>query len=843
MFRESRICRRSIQSEEELRSQLGGNQERDRANIRNAQIIAPTPAYTPQAVTPVGVNVYTGQKAPVNPKGQLTVSQGLGENQPSGVMAPAPGLQTQQDRDLYRGDNPEAIQPGFNEAQSAGFADQASYNANLAKSLPATKASDALKVPTTKVLVGKDSKGGSITEDVPDYVAYEQIKTERLKQDQVKQSAAQERTKGTQTADTPTEAPPTNPLSARLRAIGTPEMMAYADVWDAQIADSQRQLAEAGTQTSDLQSMLAKEKAATDLKMQKMDEFIKSSSQDVKDILKQSLDDTNDQLALQKNSADQRLVWDAQQMQRTLAKQEVKQRESMIARSALFGGFGQDAALREIDASDQAFEDKIREVQNQLGMDRTDLAVKFSGLYVENQQKYRDGIISEIKDTQSQLISLQTQNISNVQAYGKSEREILQNSWNRVSSIRKEASDRSYQYAKDLDSVMSRDREEKSDKEKDALARIDYLLKNYPRESVAEAIKELGKSVTSFDVQALIDNPTLDEITKAEAALAKKSSGSRSGGAVSSSFLPPELQEPVKPEISFDDYMKSQMDDMESTALQSFTPDKRAKLMEENMDKWQKTYDAMYLSGLRGESVSQAKNDLVAQFGQPVVDAAQLIMDGTYTGTDPIGKASKALNVPSGQVATALTKLRMSGAISDTAVLSAGQQKSWKGILDDLKQDTFYSVWNGSKSAVSRIEVAIGDSGGADGISDIMAINAFQNGIVDPGATVREGDVVLMQTAKAWSEVVNLEYQKERVTKGSKLPESMRKKMLQLATATRDAYERDFREQTIPRFQVLVKQNGLPNSVLDDYLGTGSLQTKTTVSSEVQSFADTYFSQ
>ncbi len=836
-----------------LNPQVMGNQARDRANIRAAQNIAPTPFYAPQPDIQEGVNVFTGQKAPTTPTGQVTISQGLGQNQPGGTMSPAPGMQPE-DIPFYRGTDPNVLTPGYNEAASAGFPTVEAYQANLKKNRSATILSDSLqgrmRAAEDDVNARYDniSKSGSSVNPADRIRDVELAKQNAISQaaaEMQQRSAAAEKEKPTQTAEQPAFSADQNALLTQLAA--TPGGAALAPAFQQIFSENARSQAEAQTMQGDLQASLAQEKASVQEQMKRMESSIKENRGFVEGLLKEIRDDTANELSKQQASADQQMVWAAQKNQRSLARQEVKTREAMIARAALFGGFGQDAALRDIDSSDQAFEDKIRDVETQLGYDRGDLAVRFSGLYTENAVKYREGLVSVLKETQSSLLSLKSQGISNTRATGASERTIMQNAYEGMSALRKENAAKNYQIVKDMQSAISQEQEQKSQKEKDSLARIDYLLKNYPRESVAEAIKELGKNVTSFDVQALIDNPTLDEIAKAEAALAKKSksgsTGGGGGGGIAASYLPSEMQEPVKPEISFDEFMKTQMDEMETSASQSFAPDKRAKVMAENMDKWQEKYDAMYLSGIRGESASQAKTDLVAQFGQPVVDAAQLIMDGTYTGTDPIGKASKALNVPSGQVATALTKLRMSGAISDTAVLSEGQQKSWKGILSDLKQDTFYSVWNGSKSAVSRIQVAIGDSGGADGISDIMAINAFQNGIVDPGATVREGDVVLMQTAKAWSEIVNLEYQKERVTKGSKLPESMRKKMLQLATATRDAYERDFKAQTIPKFQVLVKQNGLPNSVLDDYLGTGSLQPTTTVSSEVQSFLDANFSQ
>lgn len=378
---------------------------------------------------------------------------------------------------------------------------------------------------------------------------------------------------------------------------------------------------------------------------------------------------------------------------------------------------------------------------------------------------------------------------------------------------------------------VAKEKTESRLRESAALDKIDYLLKNYPRESVAEAIKQLGKDVTSFDVQALIDNPTLAELKKAA------SSYSGGGGGNYSSYLPTGMQEQPKPSISFDEFTNRKIAEAESSAMKSLTAESKAKLMFENAEAWEQEYNATYLAGPTAAAVSNATNDLTQQFGAGVVQAAQLVLDGTYTGTDPVGKAAKAMGVPTEQVATALVRLRQSGAVADSAILTPKQQTDRDKIIAQIRSDPFYIVWNGSKSAVARIQTAIGDSGGADGLSDIMAINAFQNGIVDPGATVREGDVSLMQTAIAWADLVQLDYWKEKISDGDKLPPEMRQKMLQLATATRDAYAADFQNETVPKVQALIQQNGLPATVLDQYTGT-SAGLAPTVSPDVRSFVD-----
>lgn len=421
----------------------------------------------------------------------------------------------------------------------------------------------------------------------------------------------------------------------------------------------------------------------------------------------------------------------------------------------------------------------------------------------------------------------------------KEMRSIIKDSYEKKAANDKEARNFVFQaHTKMID--MSRQlAEDQRRGEEDALNKIEYLLKNYPREAVAGAIKDLAKNITSFDATTLANNPTLAEIQKA-----KKSVSRLGGGAAFNDFLPSSMQEQPTPEIPYEEFTKSKLSEMEGQEFQSFSPEKRAELLIKNEAKWKKEYEAMYVSALRGAGVANASSEITQQFGENVLSAAELVLNGTYGGTNPIKRAADAQGVSESTVAIAVNKLRQSGYVIDTKTLSPEQQKGWDGIRSELNKDPFYTVWNGSKSAVTAIQTAI-NTGGGDGLPDIMAINAFQRGIVDPGATVREGDVALMQTAVAWSEQVNMTYWKEKISKGAKMPDSMRQRMLQLANATQQAYGKDFNTVTVPRMKTLVRQKGLPPSVLDDYLGDGATVSGSPaiVSPEVQKFSDTYFSK
>lgn len=67
-----------------------------------------------------------------------------------------------------------------------------------------------------------------------------------------------------------------------------------------------------------------------------------------------------------------------------------------------------------------------------------------------------------------------------------------------------------------------------------------------------------------------------------------------------------------------------------------------------------------------------------------------------------------------------------------------------------------------------------------NGFGDVTAINAFQR-MVDPGATVREGDVALLQSAASFKDTLLSEYPIEKLQSGAKLPEAVRERMRQVA--------------------------------------------------------------
>jgi hypothetical protein len=96
-----------------------------------------------------------------------------------------------------------------------------------------------------------------------------------------------------------------------------------------------------------------------------------------------------------------------------------------------------------------------------------------------------------------------------------------------------------------------------------------------------------------------------------------------------------------------------------------------------------------------------------------------------------------------------------------------------------------------------------------DGLSDIAAINAFQR-MVDPGATVREGDVKLIQTARGFLQKMNPEYWLKRLESGDQLPQGTRDAMLRMAEQLYSTRARNYEQMVGRKFKKQAADAGIP---------------------------------
>lgn len=123
-----------------------------------------------------------------------------------------------------------------------------------------------------------------------------------------------------------------------------------------------------------------------------------------------------------------------------------------------------------------------------------------------------------------------------------------------------------------------------------------------------------------------------------------------------------------------------------------------------------------------------------------------------------------------------------------------------------VKSHPAYTKMLDFENGLEAVETGLG---AANGPGDITAINAFQR-LVDPGVSVREGDVQLLQSAIAWRDQMNPEYWKEQIQNGAKLPAETRQQMLQLARDLYVARARTYGERVGDLFKKQSEAAGIP---------------------------------
>jgi len=133
-------------------------------------------------------------------------------------------------------------------------------------------------------------------------------------------------------------------------------------------------------------------------------------------------------------------------------------------------------------------------------------------------------------------------------------------------------------------------------------------------------------------------------------------------------------------------------------------------------------------------------------------------------------------------------------------------------LMRSLRADGVYRGMveiNGAWQAL-QASYSTGVSGAAGtGLSDIAMINSFQR-MIDPGVSVREGDVNLMSQATSLLEQLSPEFLTGRVTVGSRLPGPQRARMMALGRAIYAARLKDYQSQTESRFKAIAEGAGVP---------------------------------
>jgi hypothetical protein len=152
----------------------------------------------------------------------------------------------------------------------------------------------------------------------------------------------------------------------------------------------------------------------------------------------------------------------------------------------------------------------------------------------------------------------------------------------------------------------------------------------------------------------------------------------------------------------------------------------------------------------------------------------------------------------------------------ETRRFLAGAQQDQKAFQNmialsgQVKSHPAYTKMLDFESGLQAVETGLKQG---NGLGDIAAINAFQR-LVDPGVSVREGDVHLLESAIALSTKLDPGFWAEKIQKGARLPDDMR---IAMQNAARDLYAartKTYNETVGDTFKQQSAAGGIPFSLI-----------------------------
>lgn len=162
-----------------------------------------------------------------------------------------------------------------------------------------------------------------------------------------------------------------------------------------------------------------------------------------------------------------------------------------------------------------------------------------------------------------------------------------------------------------------------------------------------------------------------------------------------------------------------------------------------------------------------------------------------------------------------LEQAKLSGELNPKQISTA------LALSNSLKGHPAYTDMQDVSNGIQGVETGLAQG---NGFGDIAAINAFQR-MIDPGATVREGDVDLLQSGSAFINKVLSDYPLEKLQTGAKLPDETRKLMLKTATELYARRAKNYNDTVGGQYKKLAESAGLPFELVGTDFQTGDTQT------------------
>ena len=519
--------------------------------------------------------------------------------------------------------------------------------------------------------------------------------------------------------------------------------------------------------------------------IEELKQGFKEGNDMIKGLIEESSKANEETLANQEKAARERAAWTANQNERRVSAEKAKAHESMVAQIALSGGFAQDAGLAAVRESDAAFEARIDDIRTELGVENTEISAKYSALYLANKNDYINKSIANVKEGLSDLERLTMQGNTQTLAYKTASNAILDKTWSAETALRSEQAKNNMDAIRDMNILVKESKQEKIDKEDRALKQITKLLNDFPEGEVRGMVLELGKDVTSFSVESMLNAKSKEEIKSAQAAAIAKQN------AINMQLLQKQKNAPI---VTKDEFIKNKIAEKEQALGMTMNEKMRNDYLKSNQAYFDSQFDQFTSPNFQNMTS-----------GDPNVDAAtDAFMRGDFTS---IKEAAKTYNVSPSDVSTYAGILRSEGGkVGDIRALQPEQAKELTVLRKAIDDNDVTKKLNVMDTAIPKIGVA---RSSLTGVGDVALLNFYQNGIVDPGLAVRKEDADILRKASAIKDKITTQYAEEILLKGAFFPDQTRAEMERIANQVYEATQRVYKEKVYTPIVEQGKMSGI----------------------------------
>lgn len=511
---------------------------------------------------------------------------------------------------------------------------------------------------------------------------------------------------------------------------------------------------------------------------------------------------------MQKNAEEDSLRWEES---KTIQRAERDRRNkvvSLMAKNSIMGGIGSGGGIEAVEMADAALGAAIDEMRLTGKKDRKELAAKLAVKLTELSNANKESERVALKEYNAALANIAQLSFQNEAKRDERLQSVAETYANSMNTAYKEYAARLKEEAKDLRAQKNEERDDERVVKNDAWDRLEWVAATYygkdaPR-SIVEAIQ---KELPDVDVDQFLASTTAEERKE------MRLRGDGDGGGVFGSYMPTPQQKQM---VSYDDFVKSKIDEMQDAEGQTFSVEKREKLKEENEELWSRNY----------KSATAPSFDQMPSSGNANVDIlAKGLLDGTVPESS-LRLAAKEAKVSLSAVLNQTEALRRAGYTPDDPILTPDQQKSYVTIMKAVRQTENYKLASSAHRVVTGIE---GQIALHTGTADVAAINLLQRGIIDFGVAVREDDIRNIKNAVPVLSKLDPKEWKGKVLEGIILTDVARQHFLDTAHHLAQDNISTFNDIDLPRIKREAKRFGLPESMfqdisdLDSIVGTESL--------------------